>query len=55
LIWRGKTSAALVLPIGIGVGCVVFYRACQAQLRWLGFVSIAIVLVTAYAAYDLGK
>jgi len=55
LIGRGKALAAIALPVGIGLGCLVFYQACRDQLRWMGFVAIVVVLATAYAAYQLGK
>ncbi len=55
LLGRGRMAAALVLPVGVVVGSYCFYWACREKSRWIAYIAIVGLLLTALATYKLGK
>jgi hypothetical protein len=54
LLSRGRLLAAVLLPMGVGLGTYCFYKGCREKSRWIAHASIVGVLLTALATYKLG-
>jgi hypothetical protein len=55
LIGRGQIAAALVLPLGVITGTLLFYRGIKEKLRWIAYAAMVVILLTALAAHALGR